>query len=81
MDKDIFTTDSYLLACYLISSSCLLITIDRTNPRRLIFVFQESKRRKELTEEFLSYKAKVEPHRFHSSQRDLKAIMCQRVNG
>lgn len=77
MDKNTFSTDSYLLACYLLGESCPLQTIDRTNPRRMIFIFQESKHRKELTDSFLAYQATIEPHRFHSAQRDLKAMIYQ----
>ncbi|MCL4366721.1 DUF5659 domain-containing protein [Patescibacteria group bacterium] len=81
MDKNTFSTDSYLLACYLLSESCQLVSIDRTNPRRMVFIFQESKRRKELTDNFLAYQASIEPHRFHSAQRDLKAMIYQRTTG
>lgn len=73
-----FSTDSYQLASFLLSESCKLITLDRTNPRRIAFIFEESEQRKLLTEKFLSYKANVEPHRLFSAQRDLKQLLYER---
>jgi len=73
-----FQTDSFLLACYLLSESINLVSIDKTNPRRMVFVFEETKKRKALTEDFLAYKTLTEPHRFYSAQKDLKALIYQR---
>lgn len=70
-----FTTDSFLLASFLLSQSCELISTDKTNLRRVVFVFKETKERKQLTEDFLSHKSKVEPHRFYGAQKDLKQII------
>jgi len=76
-NKEIFQTDNFQLACYLASESVPLLSLDRTNPKRVIFVFEESEQRKILTQQFLSYKAKVEPHRFFSAQKDLKQMIYQ----
>jgi len=76
-NKEIFQTDNFQLACYLASESVPLLSLDKTNPKRALFVFQESKQRKELTQQFLTYKAKVEPHRFFSAQKDLKQMIYQ----
>ena len=72
-----FGTDSYLLASYLLSQSCILLDLDRTNPRRVVFIFQEEPKRITLTEKFLSHKATVEPHKFQSAQKDLKQLLYQ----
>ena len=72
-----FTTDNFQLACYLASESVSLLSLDKTNPKRVIFVFEESEQRKTLTKQFLSYKAKIEPHRFFSAQKDIKQMIYQ----
>ncbi|OGH18518.1 MAG: hypothetical protein A2868_03650 [Candidatus Levybacteria bacterium RIFCSPHIGHO2_01_FULL_40_15b] len=76
-NKQIFQTDNFQLACYLASESVSLLSLDKTNPKRVVFVFEESEQRKILTQQFLSYKAKVEPHRFFSAQKDLKQMIYQ----
>ncbi len=78
MNNDIFSTDSFNLASYLLSESCVLKSVDRTDPRRLIFEFEESEKRILLTEKFLSYQALIEPHRLYSAQRDLKQLIYER---
>ncbi len=77
MKNPIFSTDSFQLASFLLSESCSLVSLDRTNPRRILFVFEESGKRKDLTEKFLAYMAVVEPHRLYSAQRDLKQLIHQ----
>ena len=76
-NKITFPTDNFQLACYLISEAIPLHSVDKTNPRRVIFIFEESDKRKELTQTFLAYKALVEPHRFFSAQKDLKQLIYQ----
>lgn len=73
-----FLTDSFLLSSYLLSESCRLISVDKKNPKRVNFIFEESENRKILTEKFLSYQALIEPHRFYSAQKDLKQMIYQK---
>lgn len=70
-----FTTDNFQLASYLLSESCNLISTDKTNPKRAIFIFEDTERRKLLTKKFLSHQAQVEPHKFFSAQKDLKQMI------
>lgn len=72
-----FSTDNFQLAAYLLAESCNLLMVDKFNPRRAMFVFEESVRRKELTQKFISYQALVEPHRFFSAQKDLKQLLYE----
>lgn len=72
-----FLTDSFQLASYLLCESCKLITLDKANPKRVVFVFEDTPNRQTLTEQFLSYKAIVEPHRLFSAQKDLKQMLYQ----
>lgn len=72
-----FLTDNFQLACYLISEAIPLLPLDKTNPRRVIFIFEESERRKTLTQKYMSYKAETEVHRIFSAQKDLKQLLYQ----
>ncbi len=72
-----FATDNFQLACYLISEAIPLLSLDKANPRRVLFVFEESEQRKMLTQKYLSYKAETEVHRIFSAQKDLKQLLYQ----
>ena len=72
-----FSTDNFQLACFLASESVRIISLDKTDPRRVVFVFEESEQRITLTQKFLAYEALVEPHRFCSAMKDLKQMIYQ----
>lgn len=78
-DKNTFSTDNFQLAAYLLVESCKLVSVNKTNPRRALFVFEDSENRQFLTEKFLSYEAQVEPHRFFSAQKDLKQLIYENI--
>lgn len=70
-----FSTDNFQLASYLLSESCHLISADKTNPKRVVFIFEDRDRCEFLMKKFLSYQAQVEPHKFFSAQKDLKQMI------
>lgn len=72
-----FSTDSFILATYLLTEGLEIIGQNTTDPTRIVFVFEESSKRKELTGKFLSYKTLVEPHRFYSASKDIKQMIHQ----
>lgn len=72
-----FRSDNFQLVCYLISEAIPLLSLDKTDPRRVIFVLEESEQRKTLTQRYLSYKAETEVHRIFSAQKDLKQLIYQ----
>lgn len=74
-NKHHFETDNFQLASYLLSNSCTLSSVDKTNPKRVVFIFEDSPERERLTQEFLSYRGLVEPHKFFSAQKDLKQLI------
>lgn len=76
-NNNTFSTDSFQLASFLLSESCKLISLDKSNPRRIIFIFEESENRKEITQKFLAFEAVSEPHRLASAQKDLKQLIYQ----
>lgn len=67
-----FSTDSFILASFLLSYECILLDVDKSNPRRAYFIFKNSKELEELIDQFHSYQAKIEPHKFFNAQKDLK---------
>ena len=75
--KEIYSTDSFQLASYLLCESCRLIDLDKRNPRRVVFNFEDNGEIGGLVNKFLSYEARVEPHRYFSSQKDLKQLLYQ----
>lgn len=74
-NQSTFSTDNFQLASYLLSNSCPLSSVDKTNPKRVVFIFENSPERERLMQEFLSYQGMVEPHKFFSAQRDLKQLI------
>ena len=70
-----FSTDNFQLASYLLSKSCLLVAVNKDNPKRVAFIFEETPERERLTSEFLSYQGTVEPHKYFSAQKDLKQLI------
>lgn len=72
-----FSTDSFVLASFLLCESFKLLDINRDNPKRMVFIFEESGNRVSAIELFFSYKAHVEPNRFYSAQRNLKQMIYQ----
>jgi len=76
--KLIFATDNFVLAIYLKTKNCKLLNISKENPRRAFFNFENSKFRKQLTNDFWDEKALVEPRAFYNSQRELKSFLYDR---
>lgn len=74
-NQNVFSTDSFQLAAFLLVESIPLLNTDKRNVRRVLFIFEDSPLRQKLTKDFLTYKALVEPHRFFSAQKDLKQMI------
>ncbi|MFA6081219.1 MAG: DUF5659 domain-containing protein [Patescibacteria group bacterium] len=74
MEKE-YRTDNFQLAAFLLSEGSCLISLDKTNLRRVQFIFKLTNGLKILIENFLSYKAVCEPHKFFSAQKDLKQLI------
>lgn len=73
-----FRTDNFQLASYLLSKGCIILSVDKANPKRVVFIFKSSEELRELNQTFLSYEALVEPHRLYSAQKDLKQMIYQK---
>ena len=75
MENQNFKTTDFYSAVFLLASGYKLIKIDKTNPRRFCFVFQDQENRAKLLEDFFNAKATVEPRQFISSIKELKTLM------
>jgi len=72
---EVFSTDNFSLATFLKTKSCNLLHINKKDARRSFFVFEETPKRQELTQEFWDEKARVEPRSFYQNQRELKTLL------
>ena len=70
-----FKTDNFPLSCYLLCVGCRILSVDKTNPRRAVFVFDETDDLKLHNQKFLSYETLIEPHKFFSAQKDIKQLI------
>lgn len=70
-----FTTDNFQLASYLLSAGYPIQKLDKNNPRRAQFFFEDSTSLREEVRRFISYEAVVEPHRYFSAQKDIKQLL------
>lgn len=75
MENQNFQTSDFYSAVFLLASGHKLIKIDKTDPRRFCFVFQNQESRAKLLEDFFNGSARVEPRQFISSIKELKTLM------
>ena len=73
-NKQFINSDFYLSA-FCLAKGLRLIDINRANPRRLLFIFDDKKNRQNLIEDFLFGRAKIEPKSFVSAIKELKSLI------
>ncbi len=73
--QKIFSTDSLPLASFLLAKGCKLISLDKSNPTRVLFEFEVSEKQIKLTEDFWRWQGSVEPREFFAKQRELKNMI------
>jgi len=73
--QTVFKTDNFPLSAYLLCVGCKIQSLDKSNPRRVVFLFIEDEELKQHNQKFLSYQALVEPHKFFSAQKDIKQLI------
>jgi hypothetical protein len=74
-ENNYYFTDNFALICYLIYESCVVHSIDKTNPRRAVFIFEANSRINDLSQKFLLYQVQVEPRKYFNIQRDVKQML------
>ena len=77
LKKEIFHTEDFYLTAFLITNDLQLINIDRTNPRRCQFVFQDNSKREKLVQSYNfaisgSKEILVDARKFANAIKDLK---------
>ena len=72
-----FLTEDFYLAAFCLASDLNLLSIDKSNPRRFSFVFQDCEKREKMVADFLFGRARVEPKKFVSAIKDLKQLLHQ----
>jgi predicted RNA-binding protein YlxR (DUF448 family) len=70
-----FTTPDFYLSAFCLAKGLRLKTIDKSNPHRAFFVFEDSKDRQGLVEDFLFGRAFVEPKSFATAIKELKQLL------
>ena len=70
-----FKCSDFYLSAFLISQGFKLLNIDKSNPRRVLFIFKDRKDRENLVEDFLFGRAQIEPKSFISAIKELKQLL------
>lgn len=74
-DTKKFTLSDFYLAAYLRAKNFQLLNTEKSDPRRVLFVFGDTKDRQNLVEDFLFGRATVEPKSFVSAIKELKQLL------
>lgn len=70
-----FECSDFYISALLLAKEVKLLGVNRENPRRILFVFQDFEGRQELIEDFLLGRGSVEPKRYASAIRELKDLI------
>lgn len=70
-----FTLSDFYLSAFLKVKNFNLLDVIKSNPQRVIFVFEDKESRKKLVEDFLFGRAKVEPKSYVSVIKELKQLI------
>jgi len=70
-----FKSSDFYISAYILSLGYKLTNIDKTNPRRAVFVFEDCAKGQELSSGFLLGKEKIEPKKFVSAIKELKQLL------
>jgi len=74
-NEDTFKTCDLYLSAYLSIEGMKVVTIDRYNPQRCNFIFENREDVDELIETFRLGKARVEPKQYMFKIRELKSML------
>ena len=75
MKNKSFESDHFSLCAYLLCKSFVLLSVKKDNPKRVVFVFEDSPEREQLTQEFFSNQGCVEPNSYFAAQKNLKQLI------
>lgn len=77
--KEQFETADFYIASYCLAIGFKLLSIKRDNPQRALFVFEDTKQRQSLVEDFLFGRASVEPKSFVAAIKELKQLLHSEI--
>lgn len=72
-----YTTSDFCLASTLVSQRFTVSGLDKSNPKRIGFNFQDSEELQKTVSDFWAKKLLVSPFDFYYAQRQLKTLMYQ----
>ena len=72
---DTFSTSDFYIACYALTRGAKISHLDRTDPRRVVFVFEDTENGESVVRDFLYRKALVEPQDFVEKIKVLKQLL------
>jgi len=75
MEEKIFKTSDFYTAAFLLSQGFKLITLNRENPHRVFFVFEDKAGREKLIEDFFHSEVVIEPRKFITAIKELKSLI------
>jgi len=67
-----FKSSDFYLCCFLVAKGAVVIDIDKTNPRRSVFMFEDSPELQQDVEDFFNQRASINPRTFASAIKDVK---------
>lgn len=67
-----FKTSDFYLACFLFAEGTKLITADHSNPRRVVFCFENSSNTQKCAQSFWKNEATINPAVFVNAIKELK---------
>jgi predicted RNA-binding protein YlxR (DUF448 family) len=70
-----YITSDFYLSAFLLSKGLKLIKVDKSNPQRALFIFEDREDRQKLVEEFLYSRASVNPKEFVIAIKELKQLL------
>jgi hypothetical protein len=73
--KQEFVSSDFYLAAFLRAKGFQLLNIEKKDPRRALFVFQNKGDRQSLIEDFMFGRTQVEPKSFVSAIKELKQLL------
>ena len=74
-DENELRTKDFYLAVYVLTQGAKLSRLDRADPRRVVFVFENVKGKENLVRDFLYRKALIEPQDFVEKIKTLKQFL------
>ena len=75
MNSNVFKTNDFCLAAFLLTQNIEFLGIDRESSSRASFQFLETQNCMDLISGFSQMKAVVEPIAFHAAQKRLKQLL------